>query len=125
MSSESVWSIRGEVHYLEEIELAPNSTLYVSLQDVSVPDVPGKLLFQEVVRDAERGLSFLLAYREEDVMPGHQYAISAHIKSDDKLIFKTIPHRPVTLDGTDLTNQKVLVRAYDGRPCGTRNPDRP
>ena len=125
MSSESVWTISGDVHYLEEIGLAPNATLYVSLQDVSVPDVPGKLLFQHVIRDAEKGLSFTLAYRAADVTFGHRYAISAHITQGDKLIFKTTQHHSVILDGTNLANQKVLVSAYDGRPRGTCNPDHP
>lgn len=126
MSNEPVRTISGKVHYLERIALAPNSKLYVSLQDVSVSDVPGKLLDQQVIPDAgTAGLNFNLTYRVADVVPGHRYAISARIKHDDKLIFVTTQHHPVILDAAYLAPQEVLVHAYDERPRGTRNPDRP
>jgi putative lipoprotein len=125
MSNDTVINISGNVYYLERIALLPNSTLYVSLLDVTVSGVPGKLLDQQVTPDADMaGLKFTLSYRASDAVPGRQYAISAQIKNDDKLIFVTAKRHSVILDGTSLPPQKVLVRAGNGNGS-VRNPDRP
>jgi putative lipoprotein len=98
MSNENTKSISGTVHYLRKIGLAPNSTLQVSLQDVSVADAPAKQLATQVIRNAETaGLSFNLEYSTADIQAGHTYAISAQIESEGRLIFINTEHFPVEL----------------------------
>jgi putative lipoprotein len=112
MSNEPVRTISGKVHYLERIALTPNSTLYVSLQDVSLADVPAKELALQVTSHAETaGLNFNLTYREADVLPGHSYAIRAQIKNKDALIYTTTQSHPVVLGVDHLQPQEVLVNA--------------
>lgn len=112
MSNQPVRTISGTVRYLERIALAPNSTLYVSLQDVSLADVAAKELAHQVIPQAETaGLSFNLTYREADVLPGHSYAIHAQIKINDTLIYSTTQSHPVVLGVDHLRPQDVLVNA--------------
>jgi putative lipoprotein len=110
MSSDTLKSISGKVHYLPRIGLSPNSTLYVSLQDISLIDGPGKELARQVTRNAEtEGLNFTLTYRAADFIPGHTYAIRASITDNDRLAFTTTQLHEVLLDVDYLQPQEVLV----------------
>jgi putative lipoprotein len=110
MSNESVKTIGGSVRYLQKIALPPNSTLYVSLRDVSLADAPAKELASQVTPHAETaGLSFNLTYSLADVLPGHTYAIWANIRTDDELIFTTTRHHSVELGVDYVQGQEVLV----------------
>lgn len=110
MSNENTLSISGNVYYLPKIVLAPNSTLYVSLEDVSLADGPSKQLAAQVIPHAESaGLDFNLEYSTADVLPGHTYAISAQVKSDGELVFTSTEHHPVELGVDDVQPIEVLV----------------
>ncbi|VVP73063.1 hypothetical protein PS918_01526 [Pseudomonas fluorescens] len=110
MSNESVKTIGGIVRYLQKSALPPNSTLYVSLRDVSLADAPAKELACQVTPHAETtGLNFNLTYNLADVLPGHTYAIWASIKTNDKLIFTTTQHHAVELGVDYVKGQEVLV----------------
>ncbi|MDI2594022.1 YbaY family lipoprotein [Pseudomonas sp. N3-W] len=106
----STRTIGGKVHYLPRIGLIRNSTLYVILEDVSRADVPAKKLASQIIPNAEvAGLSFNLEYDDVDVIPGHSYAISAHIKTDDRLIFTTTERHSVELGVDYLQPLEILV----------------
>ncbi|MDF9777135.1 YbaY family lipoprotein [Pseudomonas baetica] len=110
MSSETVKTISGKVHYLQRIALSPNSTLHVRLQDVSLQDVVAKELAVQIIPNAEKaGLNFNLTYSFADVLPGHTYAISASITHEDRLIFATTQHHRVELGADHVEEQEVLV----------------
>ncbi|MBV6822445.1 YbaY family lipoprotein [Pseudomonas sp. PD9R] len=110
MSNEPVMSISGKVHYLPRIGLEPNSTLYVSLEDVSLADVPAKQLAAQITSNAETaGLGFNLVYCIADVLPGHTYAIKAQIKVCDRLVFTSTEHPPIELGVSYLQPLEVLV----------------
>jgi putative lipoprotein len=110
MSNENTLSISGNVHYLEKIALLPNSTLYVSLKDVSLADASAKQLAAQVIPHAESaGLNFNLQYSTADVLPRHTYAISAEIKTDGKLVFASTEHHPVELGVDGVQPVEVLV----------------
>ncbi|MNN41065.1 hypothetical protein D3C76_903210 [compost metagenome] len=98
MNNENTKSINGTVHYLQRIGLAPNSTLQVSLEDVSLADAPARQLAVQVTRNAETaGLSFNLEYSTADIQPGHTYAIRAQIENEGRLIFINTERYPVEL----------------------------
>lgn len=110
MSNEPVKTIGGTVHYLQKIALLPNSTLYVSLQDISLADAPAKELAHQVTPHAETaGLGFNLVYTMADVVPGHSYAISASIKTGGRLVFTTTQRHSVELGVDYVKGQEVLV----------------
>ncbi|MGV8889464.1 MAG: YbaY family lipoprotein [Pseudomonas sp.] len=116
MSNEHVMSISGTVHYLIKILLSPNSTLHVSLQDVT-PAAPVKELAQQVIPHAETaGLDFNLTYAAADVLPGHSYGITARIETNGEVIFATTkPHR-VELGVNHLRPEDVVVRNVRKNP---------
>ncbi|POF42923.1 hypothetical protein B0D71_08475 [Pseudomonas laurylsulfativorans] len=110
MSSETVKTIGGKVHFLERIALTPNSTLHVRLLDVSLQDVVAKELAVQITPNAEKvGLNFNLTYKHADVLPGHTYAISASITLEDRLLFATTQQHPVELGVDYVKEQEVLV----------------
>jgi putative lipoprotein len=111
MSNEYTMGISGKVRYLEKMGLAPDSTLYVCLDDVSLADAPAKQLAAQVIAHAETaGLNFDLEYSTADILPGHTYAIRAQIKTNDRLIFTSTEHHCVELGVNYLQPVEVLVR---------------
>jgi putative lipoprotein len=110
MSSEPVRSISGTVRYLEKIALPANSILQVTLLDVSAQDTISKLLAGAIYHHVDTaGLDFTLEFRPADVLPGHRYAISAHIKHNDQLLFVTTEQHQVELDVDYVKGQDVVV----------------
>ncbi|VVN86637.1 YbaY family lipoprotein [Pseudomonas fluorescens] len=107
MTSEPVYTLDGKV----QIGLPANSTLTVTLQDVSLADAPAKELARSVTPNAETaGLDFNLVYAAANVEPGHSYAIQANIESNGQLIFTTTEHHRVEPDAANLQPLEILVR---------------
>lgn len=110
MSNETVKTISGRVHYLPRIGLLPDSTLEVSLLDVTLTDAPAKVLAVQVTPNAGAvGLAFNLTYNLADVFSDHTYAISAHITHNDRLIFVSTQQHRVVLGVDYVQGQDVLV----------------
>jgi putative lipoprotein len=110
MSSETVKTIGGKVHYLERVGLPLGSTLHVRLLDVSLQDVAAKELAVQITPNAENvGLNFNLTYKLADVLPGHTYAINASITHEDRLVFTTTQQHQVELGVDYVKGQEVLV----------------
>lgn len=77
-------------HYLEKISLAPNSTLYASLEDISVADAPAETVATCVINNAETaGLAFQLLVPESAVIENHTYVVRARIETEGELRFTT------------------------------------
>jgi putative lipoprotein len=103
-------TLSGCVYLTGGAELPKNSTLKVSLLDVSVQDVQAKVLDAQTTSDVGTdGLGFELSYRPADVLDGHSYAISAQIICGDRLIYTTTEQHQVFLDGDYLQPQQVRV----------------
>lgn len=114
MSNEYSKSISGIVHYLSRIALPANSTLHVSLQDVTLMDAPARQLATQVTPNAETvGLRFNLEYSMTDVHDDRFYAISAQIRCKDRLIFTTTEHHSVVLGVDYLQPLEVLVHSVN------------
>jgi putative lipoprotein len=117
MNSDHVMSISGTVHYLQKIELPRNSTLHVSLLDVTLADAAAKELAQQVTAHAETaGLDFNLMYNAADVLPGHKYVLRARIETPEQVIFATIRDHAVELGVDHLRPEDVIVRNVRTQP---------
>ncbi|MVV51824.1 hypothetical protein EJA72_26810 [Pseudomonas sp. PB120] len=117
MTSEYEKSISGTVHYLIRIELPTNSTLHVSLLDVTSSNAPAKELAQQVILHAETtGLDFTLPYKVADVLPGHRYVIRARIETVEQVIFATTRDHAVELGVDHLRPEDVIVRNVRTKP---------
>jgi putative lipoprotein len=107
-------TLDGEVFYLQRIALPPTATLSVSLQDVSLTDVPAVVLArQSGPVNGQVPLPFHLHYDRQQIQPGHRYAISARIESEGKLLFVTTERHGVQLDGKD--PQPLRIRLNPAR----------
>jgi len=111
MSNTNIKHINGTVRYLQRRALGANSTLHVSLLDVTVIDAPKQIAAQTTPHAETAGLHFDLAYNMADVLPEHRYAISATIKTNDQAVFTTNEHHYVELGVDHLQPQDILVRS--------------
>ncbi|MET0773884.1 MAG: YbaY family lipoprotein [Pseudomonas mandelii] len=117
MSNEYEKSISGIVHYLLRVELPTNSTLHVSLLDVTSAEAPAKELARQVIPCAETtGLDFTLRYKMADVLPDHRYAIRARIETTEQVIFATTKDHAVQLGVDHLRPEDVIVRNVRTKP---------
>ena len=116
MRNECKMTISGSVHYLNKIMPPVNSTLYVTLFDVSKADAPAKQLAHQTIANAEKsGYKFQLVYNTADVVDGNRYAILAQIKTGDQLEYTTTEHYPVQLGVNQSEPIEILVQR-GGRP---------
>lgn len=77
-------------YYVEKIALAPNSTLYASLEDITVADAPAEIVATCVIKNAETaGLGFELRVAESTVIENRTYAVRARIEAEGEVRFTT------------------------------------
>ncbi len=104
-------SITGTISYRERIALSPEATIEVSLQDVSLADVPAKVLSkQKITHPGQVPVHFELSYRREDINQRFTYAIRARITEGDHLMFINDTHTPVLTRGAGNHVDMMLVR---------------
>ncbi|EQM69269.1 YbaY family lipoprotein [Pseudomonas tohonis] len=104
--------LNGEVFYLQRSALPPDATLRVSLQDVSLADAPAReLAYQQGRVEGQVPLPFQLSYDPANLQPGHDYAVSARIERDGKLLFISTERHSVKLDGSDPQPLRIKVDA--------------
>ncbi|BCD84365.1 hypothetical protein PSm6_07720 [Pseudomonas solani] len=92
--------------------MPPDATLRVSLQDVSLADAPAReLAYQQGRVEGQVPLPFQLSYDPANLQPGHDYAVSARIERDGKLLFISTERHSVKLDGSDPQPLRIKVDA--------------
>ncbi|MBC3373814.1 YbaY family lipoprotein [Pseudomonas sp. SWRI92] len=97
-------------YYFEKIALPSNSTLYASLEDISVADLPSKPIASCVIEHAESaGLGFELLVPASAVIEGHSYAIQARIEANGELMFTTTESHHVEPGANYLRPIEVLL----------------
>jgi uncharacterized lipoprotein YbaY/heat shock protein HslJ/uncharacterized lipoprotein NlpE involved in copper resistance len=104
-------TLQGTAIYRERIALPPDAVFEAELQDVSKADAPALVLGRARLDPAGQSpFRFEIAYDDGAVQMGHRYAVRAHIKQMDGLLFTTDRHFPV-LDGGNKPLQLLLVSA--------------
>ncbi|WP_339476323.1 YbaY family lipoprotein [Pseudomonas sp. RL_5y_Pfl2_73] len=87
---DNYYNISCIAYYLEKISLAPDSTLYAFLEDISVADAPAETVVTCVIKNAETaGLGFELRVPESDIIENHTYGIRVRIETEGELRFIT------------------------------------
>jgi len=103
-------TLDGEVFYLQRMALPPTATLKVTLQDVSLADAPAQTLASESGPiKGQVPLPFHLTYDQQQVKPGHTYAVSARIEVDGKLLLISTERYTVDLTLEDKPRVKIRV----------------
>jgi putative lipoprotein len=91
-------TLTGTVSYRERMALPVNATIDVRLLDVSLQDVPARILAQQTIEAAGQSvpIPFTLEYDPSQVQERLSYAVRAEIRSaDGKLLWTTDTVHPV------------------------------
>jgi len=101
--------ITGKITYIGSSSIDKNSKVEISLRDVSLMDVPSKLIASTTISDAKIfPISYQLKYNPSDIKPHQTYAISVAITdSDNKLLF--VNNVQAKVEFTDSTSPMVNI----------------
>ena len=90
--------ITGTVVYLQRMALPPNAVVTVQLQDVSMQDVPAKVIAD--VKIATEGkqvpIPFRIPYTSAEINPTHDYAVRATIMTEAIMMSSTASYPVIT-----------------------------
>lgn len=109
-------TLTGTAYYRERILLRPGAEVEIQLQDVSLMDVPAKVLATETFT-AEGGppWSWSLSYDSAQVKPGMRYSLRATVREGGRLRFTT----DTSVDPFQGDSTELLLRAVTERPAAT------
>lgn len=111
-------SMTGTVTYRERIALPPGARITVQLVDVSRADAPATLLGETVIAPTRQvPVPFSLDYDDDQLHPGHSYALQARITLGERLLFINTSHHAVLGEGPDAT--EILVQQVASAPVAT------
>lgn len=118
-------SVSGTASYRARMALPPQAVLQVTLEDVSLADVPAKRIatLEQATEGRQVPFAFELRYALADIDPSRTYALRATLRDGGTLLFTTVRVYPVITRGAP--NQVALelqpVRAAPPPPLvGTR-----
>jgi len=107
--------ISGTVSYRERMALAPDDTIRVVLEDVSIADVAAPVIAEQMIAGAGKQvpIPFALTYDKGWIQDHHRYAIRAQIRAaDGGLLFTTDTAHPVIMNGAPAQEVEIhVVRA--------------
>ncbi|GMR17081.1 MAG: hypothetical protein BMS9Abin32_137 [Gammaproteobacteria bacterium] len=108
-------SISGTISYRERMALAPDDTIRVVLEDVSLTDAAAPVLAEQMIAGAGQQVPvpFVLSYDSGWIQHNHRYALRAEIRSaSGTLLWTTDTLHPVITQGAPAEAVAVrLVRA--------------
>lgn len=98
--AENTQVISGTVSYRERIALPENAVVTVTLEDISLADVPSTVIAtQEFTTDGKQvPFAFELSYDNNKIKANHRYNMRASIHVDGKLRFTTDTIKSVITD---------------------------
>lgn len=113
VGAHSLELITGTAGYRERIAAPPGAVFEVRLEDVSLMDVPAKVLGKVTVHDAGNPpYVFAIPFNPNVIEEGRRYTVRASLLVDGALHFTTDTHTPVLTGGagTDVSITMVKVQ---------------
>jgi putative lipoprotein len=108
-------TLTGTVTYRERMMLPPNSTVEVSLVDISLADAPAKTIARHVIRRARASpIRYRLAFDSSQIRKGRTYALQARITQGKQLLFINTTRHTVFDGGPNDT--EIRVERVAGEP---------
>lgn len=112
-----VAAVTGSVTYRERIMLNPPARVTVTLADVSLMDAPMKVITSQTIDGVQSGpVSFQLNYDPRQIIPNHDYAVSASFQSEGRLRFITDTRYSVITKGAPTHVDMIAVAAPTPTP---------
>ncbi len=104
--------VRGRVPSLERTELHPLAVLVIQLHDLSVfaGGKPRLVAETRIEHPDALPVPFEIPYGDTDIVPTHDYSLSAKVVVGMAEIFRTDTHYPVITHGAPSDVQLVLMR---------------
>jgi putative lipoprotein len=115
--------VTGSVTYRERIALPEGARLRVTLLDVSMLDMPARVIAEREIRPSGQvPIPFALDFAGDRIEPDRRYALHAELSSPDaKLRWATATAVPVLTQGAPSAVEIVVQRvAAAGSPAGPR-----
>jgi putative lipoprotein len=105
--------ITGTVTYRNRGALPPSAVLEVALQDVSLADVPAKVISAQTIEvgGKQQLFAYELKYDPAQIDPKNTYSVSARITVGNELLFTSDTMNPVLTRGAPLTGVEIIVMA--------------
>ena len=101
-------TLTGTVTYRERMMLPPNSTVEVTLVDISLADAPARTLARQVIKGATASpIRFRLSFDDSGIRKGNTYALQARITQGKRLLFINTTRHTVFDGGPDNTEIRV------------------
>ncbi len=108
-------TLTGTVTYRERMMLPPNSTVEVSLVDISLADAPARTIARHVIRRARASpIRYRLAFDSSQIRKGRTYALQARITQGKQLLFINTTRHTVFDGGPN--NTEIRVERVAGEP---------
>jgi len=106
-------TVSGTVSYLQRIALPPEAVIQVQLLDVSLADVPAKIIAKQTINLGQRQvpIPFELTYDSTMIDEKHTYSLSAKITLNGELRFLTDKSYPVVTRGNPARADLILKPA--------------
>ncbi len=108
--------VTGIVAFRERIALPPGYEVQVSLRDVSRQDAPSEQIASQTLWPKRQPpVSYVLRFDPSRIVASHDYAVSARILVDGRLVFITDRRYPVITRGAP-HEADLLLRKVGGPP---------
>lgn len=104
--------ITGTVTYLQRIALPPTAVIQVQLLDISLQDVPAKVLASRryIAGGRQVPIPFELSYEPAQIDPRHTYAVAARITIDNQLRWISTQQYPVLTRDAPASDIEIVVQ---------------
>lgn len=109
VSERGALEISGSVLYRQRIALVPGAVVTVRLSDVSVADAPATTIAEQVITPEHQvPIPYSLSVDPADLDERRTFSLSARITVDDRLVWTSDTHVPVSA-GATTTGIDILV----------------
>ncbi|HAS8424396.1 TPA: lipo-like protein [Vibrio vulnificus] len=111
VKDQGIQTISGTVFYRERIALPEDAAVTLVLEDVSLADVPAKVIAKHkfITNGKQVPLSFDLAYDSKKIIANHRYNVRARIEVNGRLRFISDTIVPVITDEANTHNVEIMV----------------
>jgi putative lipoprotein len=103
--------VTGTVTYLQRSALPATAVIEVQLQDVSIMDMPAKVISTQNIEAQGKQVPFPyeVKYDPTQIDQKHAYVVRAAIKDGDKLLFTSTQAHPVITNGAPTSDVEIIV----------------
>lgn len=105
-------AVSGTIRWGTDVSLSRNAMLVVRIVDITNASWQDVIVAEQITRGVSRGSAqYEIAYSSASIRSNRRYAISAHVRDGDAVLFETTTPRNITLSGAAQRLDFTLDRA--------------